>query len=104
MSCTKNIIFFDFSSFLILTISKFCVFYVYKEVADLVKTIFFNNRIFQIIKCYYLYRSLGYFLLFRKQHLNNILKNNSYLHETSCRDLKYPSRQINRFALFFSLP
>ena len=85
MSCTKNIIFFDFSSFLILTISKFCVFYVYKEVADLVKTIFFNNRIFQIIKCYYLYRSLGYFLLFRKQHLNNKLKNN-YLHETSCRD------------------
>lgn len=74
MSCTKNIIFFDFSSFLILTISKFCVFYVYKEVADLVKTIFFNNRIFQIIKCYYLYRSLGYFLLFRKQHLNNKLK------------------------------
>lgn len=86
MSCTKNIIFFDFSSFLILTISKFCVFYVYKEIADLVKTIFFNNRIFQIIKCYYLYRSLGYFLLFRKQHLNNKLKNNSYLHETSCRD------------------
>ena len=33
MSCTKNIIFFDFSSFLILTISKFCVFYVYKEIA-----------------------------------------------------------------------
>ena len=82
MSCTKNIIFFDFSSFLILTISKFCVFYVHKEVADLVKTIFFNG----VIKCYYLYRSLGYFLLFRKQHLNNKLKNNSYLHETSCRD------------------